>query len=363
MSVLGERDAVAQAEALLELKRPKDAIDVLRHAAAENPDDPKPRCLLANALLDVGEIDEAREAAQAAIATAPDDEWAHRLLALSLLLLKRTKKALAVADRAVALAPDHADAHMVRSQVLLNMRRRNKDAEAAARRALELAPEVADCHALLGGILLEAGREREAVEAYRRALALDPEDAASHNDLGVAYLQLGKEVYATECFERAAQLDPRFDTSRRNLIATAHSATATGLPLGLLVVGTYQLMRHLESPLLGLAIGLTAWWIVTGLVLYVMHRSEEDDLPARTRALVEDERRRKRRRPWTMRPRLFRMPLTLRILYAIPRPLRVALGVAALVAMLLNSNGYTASDWTVVGFVAGLTALLAMRVR
>ena len=71
MTTVEERDGTAHGEALLDLKRPKDAVEVLRHAAAANPNDAKPRCLLALALLRSDQPKEALEAAQSAVGVAP----------------------------------------------------------------------------------------------------------------------------------------------------------------------------------------------------------------------------------------------------------------------------------------------------
>ena len=315
MTTVGDRDFTAQGEALLEMKRPKDAADILRHAAATNPNDPRPRCLLALALLQSKLYEESLEAAQQAVVVAPDEEWAHRLSALAQLGLGRKKGAVEAIEHAAALAPDVPDVHIVRANVL-NESGRAREAEEAARLAVELAPEDSNAHAVLGSVLLRAGRPSDAAEAFRRALQLDPEDAATHNDLGVAYTRMGKDVWATHEFERAAQLDPSLDVSRRNIVSSARKTSFAGLPLGLAIYATYRATVFAAdhgSPYVGLVAALLVWWLVGAIVMYGKQRSEEHLLPARTQALLADQRARTRRRPWTWRPTRLYLPLPLQL--------------------------------------------------
>jgi tetratricopeptide (TPR) repeat protein len=365
LTQVGSQDAVSRGAALIAMGRPKDAADILRHAAASDPSDARARCLLAFALLEAGEPQEAVEAAELAIASAPDEEWGHRLLALALLRLGRTKRASRAADRAVALDPNLAETHLAVAQVE-HARRRFDRAEAAARRAIELAPESADGHYTLGRVMLGRERWRDAEVAFRRALSIDPEDAAAHNDLGVALYHQGKRDWATRAFERSAQIDPRQSTGRENIVRSARDTAFSGLPIGLMIYGTYKVMSltgESGSPLLGLVIALVVIWLIGSLIALGKVRTEEDELPARTRALLADERSRTRRRPWTWRPTWVYLPPPLGLLFKLPPPVGLALGLSGVTLMLVNSGGYEAADWVVFACVVALTAATAFRTR
>lgn len=360
MSTTSERNAVARAQTLIDLRRFKEAVDILRHAAASDPGDPKPKHLLAFALLQSDKPAQALEVAEASIAVAPDHEWGHRLRALALGQLGRLKQAHEAADHATALAPELAQSHTVRAQVL-EQRGRVREAEEAARRAVELAPEDPDTHQVLSDVLLRKGDLKGAEGALRTALKLDPQDAAAHNNLGVVLLRQEKEAWAMRAFERAAQIDPRQDVSRRNIINTARNRSFEWFPVGLLIYGTFKLMSYTGdrgSPLLGLVIALGAWWLVGSVFYYVNQRAEEGSQPPITRALLADERARKRRRPWTWRPAY--VPLPLQLLHVLPSPLTASLGLAVVVLMLFDSSGFERADWIVLGFVAALTAVPAV---
>ena len=64
-------------------------------------------------------------------------------------------------------------------------------------------------HHRLGGMLLEAGRQAEAVESLEEAVRLRPDDATLHADLAVARHRAGRLEEALESAGRALALDPR----------------------------------------------------------------------------------------------------------------------------------------------------------
>src|SRR5437763_1978521 len=91
---------LAQAEALVAVGRPADAIPWLERAIAADPHAVEPRCMLTLALVRLGRPAEALAAAERAVGVAPQHEWPHRLHALTLLQVGRRAEARAAAQEA-----------------------------------------------------------------------------------------------------------------------------------------------------------------------------------------------------------------------------------------------------------------------
>ena len=357
---------VENARSLLDLGRPAEALPLLAPAIASDPDDYRARCLLALALIKLDRFKEAAERAREAVAIAPEDDWAYRLLALALVGAKKLHPALEAAERAVAIAPELPEAHITLAGALIALKR-GHEAEQAAKRAVELAPESADAHALVGEAALARNDLGKAAEAFRRSLELDPEDPIVQNNLGVVMLRGGRREEAMHLFESAARNDPRADLSRHNLASTARRFLAAGgwsAPVAAFVVLQLVRLAHLEGADGAVAAFVGIGCLVVALILMqVYRRMRERELSPAARALVRDDRRRMRRRPWTWEPSGRWLPLPLWLVLAIPPQVVAALGALALAVMLLNSQSYGSGDWLGVAAVALFTAFFVMRAR
>ena len=95
-----------RADALLALKRPREALEHLARALAAEPDDPYLHCRAAQAHLELHEPEEALRAARAAVALAPDEEWCHRLGAIALTQLHAHRAGPRRRPEAARLAPE-----------------------------------------------------------------------------------------------------------------------------------------------------------------------------------------------------------------------------------------------------------------
>lgn|GEM_PF-5147738 len=203
---MNQHPALQQAEALLDLRRPWDVLELLRGVYVELIDDPGLHCLMGWAHLQLGEHEEALAAGRATVVHAPEHESGHRICAQALLGLDRLEEALEAALRAVRLAPEGVGPQIVLSrahQAVGDLVR----AVAAARRAVALDPEYPDAHIELGSVLLSDERPVEALSAYERALALDPQNPFALNGLATARLQTGRRG-TVEAFEAAMREDP-----------------------------------------------------------------------------------------------------------------------------------------------------------
>jgi tetratricopeptide (TPR) repeat protein len=83
--------------------------------------------------------------------------------------------------------------------------------------AKEKIQDKAGAHAGIGRMLLEQGRNWEAIEELRRSIDFDPDLAETHNDLGRALEAVGHEVDATEEYRIAVRKKPDLVEAHLNL--------------------------------------------------------------------------------------------------------------------------------------------------
>ena len=282
--------AVERAFALLDMQRPREALEHLQPAVAADPDIPELHCLVAIAKLQLGAPRAALEAAERAVAAGAEEEWAHRLRAVALLQLGRKGEARDAALQAARLAPEQATTHVVLASAL-QATGDEAGAEAAARHAVELDPEDPDTHSTLGQVLFEQDRPRDAIPAYEAALALNPEDADAINNLAVARLRVHDRRGTSQQFEAAAKLDPRHDVARHNILHTGpagRSFVYRRFSLGLAVLALLVALGDLPSALVILALAA----VFEGVRALELRR-----LSPPARELLADDRRARRLKP------------------------------------------------------------------
>jgi len=226
------------------------AVDLMRKALAEDPNNPEIHFNIGSALLSRRRLDEAaahyRQAialrsnyteahnnlgtvlkAQGNLAEArtcferaqtlqPNSALVHFNLGNVLNALGRPTEAIASLRRAIELEPGYVGAHNNLSIVLLGQCR-SDEAEVHCRRALTLDPNYAEAHINLGNVLKAVGRLDEAVSRYQRALMLRPGSAEALNNLGATLMVLGSLDAAAEHFRRAISLNPRLIDPQINL--------------------------------------------------------------------------------------------------------------------------------------------------
>ena len=189
-----------QAETLLELGRPHEALHIAGMAAAAAPADATIHCVMATGHLALGEVADAFGEIRRAIQLEPAWEWPHRLKAMALLSqaeeakgrkAKRLQRRAGEAARtAVRLGPAIPEAHCILGFAELTLGR-VAAARAATRRAVELAPDDAPGWVVIS--LVELSERQWAAAAYAawRALTLDPNDEAAMTVFASARQQLG----------------------------------------------------------------------------------------------------------------------------------------------------------------------------
>ncbi len=204
---------------LIELSRPREAVDLARRARASGDGGVELDELEALALIRLGDHEGALAAAARGLRVAPQRAHLHYLRSFSERAQGRLGAAADALRSALALAAE--EPVYLRAQAeLLSELRDHPGAIAAAEAARRLAPDRAANHVTLGFVLSAAGDKARARGCYDRALVLDPEDAAAWNNLGCLDLEDGQALAARARFREALRLGPEGDRARRNLDQT-----------------------------------------------------------------------------------------------------------------------------------------------
>jgi Flp pilus assembly protein TadD len=244
--------------ALLQLKKPKDAVPHLHTATELAPGDEKAWLLLGLAHDAAEQFPEAIAAWQKGSAAVPKSATLKHELGMALLQAGRAadaakilvdatklaeqdpelrmdaayalttagkfKEAKAQAELAVALAPDNADAlyNLGSAEAGLHNAR-------ASRAALEKAIEIDELHVpsllQLGALLSLLGDDAAAVKHFNRVLQIEPDNARAQTSLGTSLARLGSEdVKAHALLEQTLRVDPRNAQAQALLAAIAERA-------------------------------------------------------------------------------------------------------------------------------------------
>jgi tetratricopeptide (TPR) repeat protein len=208
---------LALAEQLMHGGRRKAAVDLLRKAQWEHPEDfwlHFYRGLWQGQDSDPGEIEEGTRSYAVAVALRPRNVEAWSGYTVMLEKQGRVEEAAAGSRRAVELEPNSCSAWMARAGAL-TMSGDLDGASQARRRAIELLreqvakdPEDDEAWVCLGINLERAGERQAAVEANREAARLAPHNAWARHNVGALLRKAGKPAEALPWLEEAARLAP-----------------------------------------------------------------------------------------------------------------------------------------------------------
>ena len=200
--------ALAGAQSLLAVGRFDEAAAMLRSAMASEPDDPRPRALLAAALIDHRRFRDGLREADRALGVAPDNATCHRVRAYALLELKRQRPALEAVTESLRLDPQASESFVVLAEIQLAMRNVD-DAERSAQEAARLEPNGVQARDLLGRAALIKKNLPAAENYFRSALALEPTRWQTLYNLSAVLLHQGRAEEAAEVFQAAVRLQPQ----------------------------------------------------------------------------------------------------------------------------------------------------------
>ena len=184
------------------------AAEHYRKAAADSPEDPVPRRLLAVALLALDRPEEAAASAREALAMAPRAAINLQTLAAALRAIDpASEEALGLFEQALGLDPRLAEAHLGLASV--HAARQELDpALQHFRRAADLAPENSLAQLGVADVLLAQGQTGDAIEVYESVVARHPTEFDARVRLGLALGNAGRYDEAAVNFGEALALRP-----------------------------------------------------------------------------------------------------------------------------------------------------------
>jgi tetratricopeptide (TPR) repeat protein len=237
---------LAKADALIRVRRFREAAEHAKDAAVLLPDDARPFCEWSRALYGEGAFAEAAVMADEAIRLAPSDPRGFRLRSMALRSVAGKssgahrigvgEEAVASAREAVQLAPWDANGHIGLAQSLAVVGS-IPEADAATQEAIRLAPNSPSTWVAASLVALGAKNWPAAIDASQRALALDPNNYAALNNLGVALRASGQGRAGTEVLARAARTQPDTPTARRNLSRAGINVIRVAILIVLIPIG------------------------------------------------------------------------------------------------------------------------------
>lgn len=216
-----------------QIKKPAEALPILRELIRQNPDLAAAHLQLGLALSADGKLDDAGRALDEAMKRAPNDAMAVNARGLIALKQGQADRALALFDKALVLRKDFAGAMLARGDALQALGKPDQAIETYKRAAM-LAPTSALPHALRAQALERMKRPAEAEQAYREGLKLEPENTLIANNLAFLLasqklkldeaLALAQRVTAKES-GRAAYMDTlgAVQLARGDMAAARHS--------------------------------------------------------------------------------------------------------------------------------------------
>jgi tetratricopeptide (TPR) repeat protein len=205
---------VAQAQLLLQMEQPDEAVRVLDEALAGSPDDPALHAAQAQlyvirvqSIVERGALDEAEALLNEGLARYPDNTNLRYSLALLYEDQERNRRALEVLEELAEENPDDAAILNAYGYLLTDRFDRHDEARDYIERALALNPDSPAIIDSMGWVLYKLGDYRAARDYLERAYRLeqDPEIAAHLVD---ARWQLGERDSARELLRQSLDTNP-----------------------------------------------------------------------------------------------------------------------------------------------------------
>jgi tetratricopeptide (TPR) repeat protein len=176
-----------------------------------------------------GEYDRARHIFESYLATRPENPWGHYMLGMAAWKGGDLVVAEGAFNQAIQLDSAHTKSFLNSARVLLDLGR-NREALERARQARALDSSSTDALRLIARAHHSIGDADSAIEAYRETLLQDDRDVWALNNLGVLYLDKGEPELALPPLARAIQLRSTAPVFQNNfgiaLERTGHIAAA-----------------------------------------------------------------------------------------------------------------------------------------
>ncbi len=182
------------------------AVDTVRVARVQSPDDLRLASLEATALRRGGKVDQGVAAMEEFFRRKQDDPDAYVAMSQVYTDANRGAQAVKVLQDAQSKFPAETGIAFELGTVL-DRQRKFTESEAVFRQLLSKEPDNAPALNYFGYMLAERGeRLNESVDYIKRALAIDPDNGSYLDSIGWAYFKDGKLDLALEHLQRAAQM-------------------------------------------------------------------------------------------------------------------------------------------------------------
>jgi tetratricopeptide (TPR) repeat protein len=158
---------------------------------------------------------EAIAAARALGQAQPNYSRVHNRMGTELLKMGKLAEAAAEFKQALEADPTYAGAH--NNLGITYERLGHEEAQSQFERAIQFRPNFTHAHFNLARILMQKGREVEAVVELQQTVQIDPNHVGALNMLGMALGRQQKYAEAQSHLERAVRLDPDHAEVRNNL--------------------------------------------------------------------------------------------------------------------------------------------------
>jgi Flp pilus assembly protein TadD len=241
----GVDDLLAKADALIEVGRYRDAIELARSAVSGAPSDYRPLCVWSRSLMGERKFADSVEMATQATRLAPNVPFAFYVQSVALGSLATAsrdreririgREAVSAANECLRLAPYYSPGFIALGQAhaLLG---EIESADIALREAIRLAPSAVGTWVGASAIAIRAMNWEAAITASRRALAIEPGNYAALNNLGTA-LNASGDKRGVEVLASAARVDPDQITARRNMAMIGINKVRVVIMIVLIPVG------------------------------------------------------------------------------------------------------------------------------
>ena len=180
----------------------------------------------AESVYQAGRYDEAAQLFTTYTERKPDNPWGFYMLGLSSWKAGNLAQADVAFGEALKLDPRHQKSLLNSARVLIELGR-NDEALDRVQAALALDSTSAESWRVLGRTQVELGKTEAAIEAFRHAITLDDHDVWAMNNLALIYIQQGCPDEALAPLARATQIKPGAPVFQNNL---GQALEATGHP-------------------------------------------------------------------------------------------------------------------------------------
>jgi tetratricopeptide (TPR) repeat protein len=188
------------AEAKLE-----EAVDVLKHALAIDPNNADAWNNLGCAYIGQGKLDEAAEACKKAVAIDPNHANAWNSLGSAYFKQGKLEEGVEACEKALAIDPNHANACNGVAWFYVTRNIKPREALSLAKKAVELAPGNATIADTLGWAYLQNGQFSNALQTFRTVFISGPDPATSFSSWkgvsAIARSAVEPEVFVRFCDE------------------------------------------------------------------------------------------------------------------------------------------------------------------